>query len=140
MFELIYRSKAVPNLSSSDILDILKESREYNLAVDITGCLLYYNYEFIQILEGDRKSVMELFSKIENDKRHFNLDLIIQNEKHHRTFKHWSMAYHELKKSEVNDLSKDHFINSFLTISHLAEKPTDVIKLFWKLSNELLKS
>lgn len=140
MFELIYKSRAVPTIKSSDILDILNTSRDFNSHHKITGCLLYYNHEFIQILEGNKSIVKELFSKIEKDKRHREVIHIIENEKQDRTFKNWSMAYHELKRSEIKDISKENFINSFLTISDLAEKPTHVIKLFWYLSERILLS
>ena len=140
MFELIYRSTAHPTIKSSDILDILHTSRHYNSIHNITGCLLYYNHEFIQILEGDKSEVKELFSKIENDQRHTQIFHIIESDKLDRTFKNWSMAYHELRKSEIRDISKQNFINSFLTISELAEKPTHVIRLFWHLSQEILKA
>jgi hypothetical protein len=84
--------------------------------------------------------VKELFSKIENDTLHTQVVLVSENDKHDRTFKNWSMAYHELRKSEIQDISKQNFINSFLTISELAEKPTHVTKLFWHLSQEILKT
>ncbi|MBC7696312.1 MAG: BLUF domain-containing protein [Burkholderiales bacterium] len=139
MFELIYRSKADDNLKSSDILDILNISKQWNSTHNITGCLLYYNHEFLQILEGDDIAVKDLFSQIEKDRRHSNISRISENEKSNRTFKNWSMAYHELKKSEIHDMNRQHFIDSFLTISQLAEKPTHVVKLFWFLSQKILK-
>lgn len=139
MFELIYRSVADDNLKSSDILDILNTSKQWNSTHNITGCLLYYNREFLQILEGDEIAVKELFSQIEKDKRHTNVFHVSENEKSARTFKNWSMAYHELKKSEMHDLNKQHFIDSFLTISELSQKPTQVVKLFWTLSHNILQ-
>lgn len=137
MIELIYRSTADINIKSSDILNT---SKKYNSEYNITGCLLYYNHEFLQILEGEEADIKELFSKIKNDRRHSNLVNITENAKQERTFKNWSMAYHEFKKTEIHDLNKKHFINSFLTISELAEKPIHVIKLFWHLSQNILKS
>ena len=140
MFELIYKSTAKPDISSTDILKILNLSKHFNSFHDITGCLLYFNHEFIQVLEGEEIEVKKLYSRIEKDKRHSNVVLIKQGNKSLRTFKNWSMAYHELKKSEINDLHQKHFIDSFLTISKLSEKPTDVVKLFWQLSQQMLKS
>ncbi len=140
MFELIYRSTAIDTLKSSDILDILNTSKKWNSAHGITGCLLYYNHEFVQILEGDKMEVKNLFCQIQKDKRHTNVFLVNEDEKSDRTFKNWSMAYHELKKSEINDMKKQNFIDSFLTISELAEKPTNAVKLFWALSQNILKS
>lgn len=140
MVELIYKSTAKPDISSADILKILNTSKEWNSSHNITGCLLYYNHEFIQILEGDKADVNELFLNIEKDKRHTNVTLLLENEKQNRTFKNWSMAYHELKKREIHDMSNQLFIDSFLTISELAQKPTNAVKLFWTLSQKMLRS
>lgn len=140
MFELIYRSTANREMTSKDILEILNTSKEFNSAHEITGCLLYYNHEFIQILEGEEAEVKALYARIKKDKRHTDVVLVGENTKNMRAFKNWSMAYHELKKSEINDLHQKHFIDSFLTISQLSEKPTDVVKLFWQLSQRILVS
>ena len=53
MYELVYCSLAKPDLGAADIAAILKTSTENNLRKNITGCLLYYKHEFIQILEGE---------------------------------------------------------------------------------------
>lgn len=138
MFELIYQSTAIETIKSCDIVDILNTSKHFNAAHNITGCLLYYNQEFLQILEGDENTVKDLFSRIINDKRHTNVILVKENKKQERTFKNWSMAYHELKKTEIYDLNRQNFIDSFLTISELSKKPTQVVKLFWTLSQNIL--
>lgn len=64
MYELIYYSTANPTLNANDISNILKTSRDFNLKNDITGCLLYYNNEFIQILEGDRMAIKKLYATL----------------------------------------------------------------------------
>lgn len=106
MFELIYRSVDKKGLSAEDILNILEKSREFNSKNDITGCLLYHDNEFIQILEGNKNLIRILFSKIEKDNRHTHVMLLAENEKEERTFKHWSMAFHELNNNDLDNLNK----------------------------------
>lgn len=81
MFELKNCSEAKNGLTSTDISDILKVARDFNKKNNITGCLLYHNNEFIQIMEGEKKIVQVLYSKIVKDSRHFNVNLIAEGEK-----------------------------------------------------------
>lgn len=60
MFEFIYRSIAVPNISDAEINAMLKTSRKFNSENNITGCLLFHNNEFIQILEGEEKTMLRI--------------------------------------------------------------------------------
>jgi Sensors of blue-light using FAD len=138
MFELIYISKAKPNLSDDDINNILETSREFNLKHGITGCLLYHNHEFIQILEGQKKVIKDLYTNIWADDRHYDVNLLSEGEKEHREFKTWNMAYHELSVDERQKMSKKLFTNDFIALSELAEKPTPAIKLFWSMAKHLL--
>ena len=45
------------------------------------GCLLYYEKQFIQIIEGDKQLIKGLFANIEKDIRHKNVILLGENEK-----------------------------------------------------------
>jgi hypothetical protein len=69
MYELMYHSEAMPELALQDIKAILTSARLYNSKNNITGCLLYHNHEFIQVLEGEQSKVKELFRHIEKDTR-----------------------------------------------------------------------
>lgn len=138
MFELIYRSTAKEDINSTDIDNILKIAREFNSKHEITGCLLFHNNEFIQILEGEKKLVQDLFKNIEKDERHSNVLLLAESEKKERLFKHWNMAFHEIDQNDVNSYSKSLFIDNFLTIAELTEKPTYAIELFWFISKKLV--
>jgi hypothetical protein len=138
MYELIYISKAKPSLNAVDINNILETSREFNSKNNITGCLLYHNHEFIQILEGEKKVVKDLYADIWADERHYDVTLLSEGNKTGREFKTWSMAYHELSVDERKKMSNKLFTNNFIALSELAEKPTPAIKLFWSMAKQLL--
>ncbi len=55
---------------------MLEKARENNSRDNITGCLLYYEGEFIQYLEGNQVKVLTLFDKINADKRHKDVTLL----------------------------------------------------------------
>ena len=138
MYELIYRSVASRDLSDADIKDILTTAHKYNDINKITGCLLYHNREFIQILEGEKEAVQNLFDVIYQDDRHTDVLLLSEGETKKRVFDDFSMAYHELSDEDVQGLSKQLFVTNFLAFSEIVEKPTFSMILFWNLARQLL--
>ena len=139
MYELIYCSVAKQDLKEEDISDILEKARDFNSKNDITGCLLLHNNEFIQILEGDKKILQDLFKRIELDKRHINVMLLAEDEKKERIFDKWSMAYHKIGDNDVVNVDRILFVNNFLTLSELIAKPTHATRVFWYMAKQLLQ-
>lgn len=139
MYELIYRSQARQDLTANDISDILEKARKFNSKNKITGCLLYHNNEFIQILEGEKETLHNLYKNIEKDPRHINVILLAEAEKQDRIFPNWSMAYHEIKTEDNININKLLFVNNFITLSELIAKPTRATKLFWYMAKQLLE-
>ena len=136
MFELAYCSIAKPDISASDIEEILKTSQSFNKENNITGCLVYHNHEFVQILEGEESIVRELYSRIEKDNRHRNVTLLSTSSTNERIFTTWSMAYHEI---DADDSIKKQFAKDLISFSELTNKPTHTIRLFWTLTKNLLQ-
>lgn len=139
MYELIYCSNANKNLTAEDISTILKTAQDFNLKNGITGCLLYHNNEFLQILEGDTKTIRALYANIEKDKRHSNVILLAESEKDERIFENWSMAYHEINNSDIKNINQTLFIDNFIALSELSKKPTHAVKLFWHMAKQILE-
>jgi len=139
MFELIYRSVASDATGAGDIADILKVSRNFNDRHQVTGCLVYHNNEFIQILEGEKNIVRELYGKIEKDKRHTDVTLLDENEKTQRIFPNWSMAYYDYSNTEMDETEQLLFKTNFMAAARLTEKPTLAVTLFWHMVKQLLE-
>jgi len=56
--------------------------------------LLYYRGEFVQILEGEKESVENVYAKfIGPDPRHTALNKVCENTISHRSFSQWSMGF-----------------------------------------------
>jgi hypothetical protein len=138
MYEITYYSIARPNLDTRDIEAILKTARAFNAKQDITGCLLFHNHQFIQILEGDRRVLEDLLSNIKKDTRHHTVFALSDSEKDKRAFSDWTMAYRELSNEDMDGMKGDLFINNFLTFSELASKPTRTVRTFWERVQRLL--
>ncbi len=139
MYELIYRSVVKPNLNASDIEKILKTARNFNSKNEITGCLLFHNNEFIQILEGDKSILHALYNSIKKDNRHNKVMLLAESETKDRVFPSWSMAYHELNENDNINIDKLLFVNNLITLSELIAKPTHATRLFWFMAKQLLE-
>ncbi|WP_268123589.1 BLUF domain-containing protein [Roseivirga pacifica] len=99
LFQLIYRSKAKPNLTDKDLEDILETARNFNSSQNITGCLLYHKGLFLQLLEGDFNAVNELYNGIRKDTRHSEVITLHMQEAPDRIYNDWSMAFKALKEN-----------------------------------------
>ena len=62
LVELLYCSVSTsPVLAKTELFRILESARRRNLEVGITGMLLYYRGEFVQILEGRQKAIENIY-------------------------------------------------------------------------------
>lgn len=93
VFQLVYVSQAVDDLSYTDIREILEVSRKNNSTQNITGILILRDGYFLQVLEGEENSIRKLIEKIRDDDRNYKLQIKIEAESDTRFFDKWSMAF-----------------------------------------------
>ena len=104
----VYASRAASALTAPMIEDILEKSRVNNPAHGITGILCYSGDVFIQVLEGARDEVCELYNSIVRDQRHANVRIIVFEEIRERKFCNWTMGHVDLSKVNPGLLLKYH--------------------------------
>ncbi|MGZ4999987.1 MAG: BLUF domain-containing protein [Methylomonas sp.] len=63
-----------------------------NRAAGISGCLLYRDGYFMQLLEGQRERVWALYDRIRTDTRHSDCRLVLDSSVAVRTFRDWGMV------------------------------------------------
>lgn len=131
MYRIIYLSTATQYLEKKEIDSILKKSYAYNLEHNITGILLYIDGDFIQVLEGAKSDITNLFEKIKKDKRHKGIICVINEPVKQRQLSDWSMGYYTdsyqnlknligfdtITKKELfsyKDLAVTIFVNTFI--------------------------
>ena len=73
--------------------DILATARQRNASVDVTGALLFTEGRFVQVLEGERDKVREVFDRIGGDARHTDVEILSAQYSDRRRFKEWTMAF-----------------------------------------------
>lgn len=106
---LIYISTAVELMTEADLIKILVDSRDNNKAKNITGMLLYGDGTFIQVLEGDEQDIADTYSKIEKDRRHKSLTVLVTGKLTKRNFPDWAMGFKAINPDELDEL--DGYIN-----------------------------
>jgi hypothetical protein len=88
----LYASRVATRLSA-DLLDsILAQSRKNNPRLGITGLLCFTSEIFVQVIEGGRDEVCELYNTIVRDDRHSNVRLLNYEEISERRFGNWTMG------------------------------------------------
>lgn len=71
---------------------ILRECKLNNPGIGVTGVLCYSEGIFLQVLEGGRSAVNELYNRIARDPRHTDVELLCYDEIGERRFAGWSMG------------------------------------------------
>lgn len=108
--QLVYVSNRKPNCTGEEIENILASCKRNNPPLNITGVLLYSDAKFIQLVEGDAKTIMGLYDKIKKDKRHAKPIMISYNPIRQKSFPSWHMGTRDISKPDIQfktDISKD---------------------------------
>lgn len=92
-YAILYVSKAIEDLSNETIADISKVSSVNNARDEISGALLYMEGQFLQVLEGEEKILMQTYQRIDADSRHSASNLLFYGPVESRSFKNWDMKY-----------------------------------------------
>lgn len=130
IYQLTYCSKAVPHISPKDMADILEVAIKNNKENDLTGCLVFIENTFIQILEGEKQKVEDLYKNLMFDDRHREIKLISQGTTQKRFFSEWGMAYYPFsKKSKGSEMEL--FNRNLDILLDLSQPNTDTEREFW---------
>lgn len=98
LVRLIYASRACESISPALIDAILATARCHNPAGGITGVLCHSDDMFVQALEGGRRQVNQLYTRLLQDKRHKDVTLLCYQEIGVRQYASWTMGKVRLDK------------------------------------------
>jgi len=115
-YEIVYTSTAVKDMTSSELDDLLRECRSYNNQHDISGCLIYGNRQFLQLIEGAEASVRKLYERICKDPRHVHPSVTWEGPIDAKSFRGWGMlfALHQGEKLVVSSGKNDQLMDVLL--------------------------
>ncbi|AWI77486.1 diguanylate cyclase [Parazoarcus communis] len=105
LYFLLYVSRAVTPLSA-EVLDALcNKAGENNRNLGISGCLVYQDGCFMQMLEGRREHITTVMERIRADERHRDIRIVIEGPAQRRIFPDWGMALRDLEIDNQPDFS-----------------------------------
>ncbi len=135
LYEIIYRSTARFDFTDDDLKNILDWSHTYNNENGLTGCLLYHEGQFLQMLEGEFQVVLDLYEKIKKDSRHRDFLLLHMQEAEQRVFSKWTMAF---KSVDNKDLENYSGVSEFKQLETESQNSSMAKELFLAISNDLI--
>lgn len=104
IFYLVYTSIASKLMSDEELLMLLDQSRSNNNVFGLTGMLLYMEGKFItktqgrfiQLLEGEKDQVLQVFNSICKDERNGSVLMLGSGFNKYRNFPTWAMGFRSL--------------------------------------------
>ena len=90
---LIYRSQASRALHEVTLVPLLRKARRYNQQANLSGLLVHTKGQFLQIIEGPEPALSDLFARIVDDPRHYDVHMLAYGTVPERAFADWRMAY-----------------------------------------------
>ncbi len=90
--QLVYVSQRTPRLSNDLLTSIVDQSAVNNSKCGVTGVLLCFGRELMQLLEGEMSEVSSLFGRIKADGRHAGIQCLVFKPVKKRVFPEWSMG------------------------------------------------
>ena len=107
---IVYYSFSQSEISNSELVELLIKAREWNENHEITGLLIYrYNKKFkrgnfLQIIEGPKKSISSTWDRISSDPRHHTITVLEDGSFEERNFPTWSMGLKNLNTEALEDI------------------------------------
>jgi Sensors of blue-light using FAD len=105
LIQRIYASAANRDFKPEELAELLKAAQENNAKLGLTGMLLFAEGSFFQVLEGPADVVDALYAKIERDRRHDQVTLIIREPIPKRYFDAWTMGFYKVSRKELAGMS-----------------------------------
>ena len=138
LYHIIYFSKAVRQMNEDDLVQLLKESKDWNDPHQLTGMLVYLQGgllsknegRFMQIIERDKNEIDYIFEKIKKDSRHQQVTVLHYEPINERDFENWLMGFETVNAKpnekvrgffELDDsfLKSDEFVKSNMSLNFL---------------------
>ena len=138
IYSIIYTSKAKQNLTLNQIHTMLVDAKSLNKKRNITGCILYHNQKFIQLIEGDKNKIETLYATIKADARHFDIETIISKASTESIWNDWSMAFYNFAEQEDDADYKRLLLESSFENANKKVKNSEILSLLRQHTSALL--
>jgi serine/threonine protein kinase len=128
--QLVYESRPTELLTQEQLRDILVKSQYKNIRLNLSGLLIFHGGRFMQLLEGGKYEVAELFAAIQRDPRHTDIKVVLESDSQVRDMPSWVMGLSA--DDSLKDIcdSMDYYITSGVTIQLCESMRDEVGKKF----------
>ncbi|WP_204345657.1 BLUF domain-containing protein [Psychroserpens algicola] len=137
-YSVIYQSKAKADFTIAQIDTMLLKAKQFNKTHNITGCIIYNNNRFIQIIEGAKADITNLYAKIKSDHRHENVITLVETSTYDTLWNDWSMAFYKFTGDTTKDQHNHMLLEVYLNAVGDAQKSSEVYTIFKKNVSQLL--
>jgi hypothetical protein len=147
LYTILYTSNTERVFSHDELVRLEKSSRIWNKSHRITGCLAYVegvldgntHCQVIQVLEGLKDDVENIFNQVKQDMRQNNVSLIKKGFIRTRKFNQWTMGYEKIQLSN-NSLLQTFFALNHKLLSQDGNLEDNMLMTFMKSFCEQIKS
>ncbi len=127
---ICYVSSENNRMEEDQIQCLFSQTQTNNKANDICGILLYSQGNFFQVIEGEEKTVTNLFQKIEKDRRHRNLFKIFNREIKQDQYDEYSCEFLS-KYNESEELNENYYLQYLKNLDHSSQTAVkNILKAF----------
>jgi hypothetical protein len=82
---------------------ILDSSERNNKRNNITGMMSYSDGNVMQVLEGEKETVLKTYQAVQLDLRHYDIFLLLDEEIATRIFASWSMGFRQISTADMQE-------------------------------------
>jgi hypothetical protein len=140
LISLVYLSAAVFPFQPEDLLELLGKSQGNNQRLGITGMLLFKQGNFLQVLEGERETVLARYKRIVRDPRHRKITTVSQEKIVQRDFPGCSMGFRDLGSLDSWPEGFTPFLEDSLTAADFSSDPSRAKRLLLLFKEETLSA
>lgn len=108
---LVYRSRANPSLTETELELILLRSRVLNEMRGITGALIKHGGEIVQYLEGPREAVDRTLARIQGSPHHAGVEVLARASGVERQFDTWHMGFVDFQRQHDRAASTERWVD-----------------------------
>ena len=123
-----------------DIELMLMKAKRKNKRLKITGCIVYADNKFIQLIQGPKDAITDLYKEIKADKRHFKIITLLEQSTEQKIWSDWSMAMLDFSGNVKQVMNSRILLESYLENVTPKEKESDSYKVFRASVNDLLNA
>ena len=134
--QLVYESRPTEALNKEQLRDILAKSQFKNIRLNLSGLLVFHAGKFMQLLEGGRKEVDELFAAIHRDPRHTDIKVVLESDCQFRSMPSWVMGLSTDDNLAEMISSMDYYISPEVTKQICESMEGEVGRIFLQFIDE----